>query len=207
MTGKFIENLETILKEDLPGQKAHYKMAPLRKVPDLPLSETGKASVLILLYSRRDELWTLFIKRTIYRGHHSGQVSFPGGKKEKHDTSPEHTALREANEETGVDPSKIRILGTLTPLHIPVSNIEVLPVVGYTDNEPEFRISEIEVEYLIEVPLNELMNKMTTEKKLVINSEIIKVPGYLVQNEYIWGATAMILSEFIEIVSQAYVNR
>jgi 8-oxo-dGTP pyrophosphatase MutT (NUDIX family) len=207
MTGKFIENLETILKEDLPGQKAQYKMAPLRKVPDLPVSETGKASVLILLYSRKGELWTLFIKRTIYRGHHSGQVSFPGGKSEMTDKSPAHTALREASEETGVDPSTIKILGTLTPLHIPVSNIEVLPVVGYTDNEPGFSISENEVEYIIEVPLNELMNKMTTEKKLVVNSEIIKVPGYLVQDEYIWGATAMILSEFIEIATLAYVNR
>jgi 8-oxo-dGTP pyrophosphatase MutT (NUDIX family) len=207
MKGKFIENLEAILKTDLPGQKAHYKMAPLRTVPDKPDSVTGKASVLVLLYARNGELWTLFIKRTIYRGHHSGQVSFPGGKKEKKDKSPAHTALREANEETGVDPSTIKILGTLTPLHIPVSNIEVLPVVGYTDNEPDFRISETEVEYLIEVPLSELMNKMITEKKLVVNSEILKVPGYLVQDEYIWGATAMILSEFIETVTLAYINR
>ena len=207
MTGKFINSLETILEKELPGQKAQEKMAPLIKIPDLPFTETGKASVLILLYPRMGELWTLFIKRTIYRGHHSGQVSFPGGKREINDRSPEHTALREANEETGVDPSKIRILGNLTPLHIPVSNIEVLPVVGYTDREPGFRISEYEVEYLIKVPLNELMNKMTTEKDLLINSEVIKVPGYLVQDEYIWGATAMILSEFIEIATLAYVNR
>jgi 8-oxo-dGTP pyrophosphatase MutT (NUDIX family) len=207
MTVKFIENLEAILKEDLPGQKAQEKMAPLRKANDLPVSETGKASVLILLYTRKGELCTLFIKRTVYRGHHSGQVSFPGGKRETSDKSPVHTALRESSEETGVDPSTIKILGTLTPLHIPVSNIEVLPVVGYAENQPVFSISEYEVEYLIEVPLNELMNKMTTEKKLVINSEIIKVPGYMVQDEYIWGATAMILSEFLEIASMAYVNR
>jgi 8-oxo-dGTP pyrophosphatase MutT (NUDIX family) len=205
MTDDFIEELAVRMKTELPGLKAQYKMSPIGRSPEVLFKQSGKASILILLYLHKEELWTVLMKRTVYPGHHSGQISFPGGKSEKKDTSPANTALREAREETGIDPEKIRILGTLTPLHIPVSNIEVLPVVGYTGAKPEFRLSRSEVEYLIHIPVRELIKgKIITERTIMINGESVRVPGYLVREEYVWGATAMILAEFIEIATLAW---
>ena len=207
MTGNFIKNLEKRLKQKLPGRISQNRMAALR-VPGLkPAPDPGKAAVLILIFPRKGELSTVLIKRTEYPGPHSGQISFPGGKAEKTDSSQISTALREAAEETGIDSSQISVLGTLTPLYIPVSNLEVLPVVAYTAGEPDFIIDRKEVEYLIHVPVMSLTgNILKTEKKLCINGITIEAPGYAVKDEFIWGATAMILSEFTEIVSEVYMT-
>ncbi len=168
------------------------------------MQTTGKAGVLILIFPRKGELSTLLIKRTEYPGPHSGQVSLPGGKREITDRSIIYTALREAGEETGIDAGDITVLGTLTPLYVHISNLEVSPVVGYTDRPPDFRINSKEVEYLILISLKNLLgNTVKTEKNLKIRDEIICAPGYLIDNEYVWGATAMILSEFIEIINNA----
>ncbi len=206
MTDNFIKDLEKRLKQKLPGRISQNRMAALR-VPGLkPAPGTGKAGVLILIFPRKGDLSTVLIKRTEYPGPHSGQISFPGGKTEKTDISQIGTALREAAEETGIDPGRISVLGTLTPLYIAVSNIEVLPVVGYADRQPDFLIDPIEVEYLIPISLKDLTgNCLKTEKKLSINGITIHAPGFEVKNEFIWGATAMILSEFTEIVSEVYV--
>jgi 8-oxo-dGTP pyrophosphatase MutT (NUDIX family) len=206
MTGTFIQNLEAGLKEELPGQGVQDKMAPLGRIVDIPPLDTGKASVLILLFVNRGELCTLLIKRSEYPGHHSGQISFPGGKSDVTDHSPVHTALREAREETGLDTDDIRIIGTLTPLHIPVSNLDVLPVIGYKESKPQFSICVREVEYLIYIPLKQLItNNIVTTREITVNGEKISAPGYLINNEYVWGATAMIMSEFIEVASRAYM--
>lgn len=178
-------------------------MAPARIRESNPPGNTGKAGVLILIFPRKGELSTLLIKRTEYPGPHSGQISLPGGKTEETDKSQIITAIRETGEETGIDTRKITVLGTLTPLYIPVSNLEVLPVVGYTDSQPEFRIDSKEVEYLIHIPLQHLgENKLKKEKKLEINGSTIIAPGYEINNEFVWGATAMILSEFIDVASK-----
>ena len=192
MTTTFIKYLEN-------------RMAALRTTELKPTPGAGKAGVLILIFPRKGDLSTTLIKRTEYPGPHSGQISFPGGKTEKTDSSQIGTALREAAEETGIDSSQISVLGTLTPLYIAVSNIEVLPVVGYADRQPDFIIDPMEVEYLIHISLEGLTgNSLKTEKKLSINGITINAPGFEIQNEFIWGATAMILSEFTEIVSDAY---
>lgn len=202
MTGNFIIELEKKLKEKLPGAKAHIIMAPAGNIPVNILKASGKAGVLILLFPLNGELSTLLIKRTEYPGPHAGQISLPGGKSEKGE-SQINTALREAREETGVDNGKLRVLGSLTPLYIPISDMEVLPVVGYTEDLPDFRINPREVEYLIYVPLRQLLTEhnRVVIKKLRIRDQIIEAPGFLIQNEYIWGATAMILSEFIQVVT------
>ncbi len=203
MTSHIISELCQRLKEKLPGEKAQFIMAPDTNIPANISGEPGKAGVLILLFPHKGELSTLLIKRTEYPGPHGGQISLPGGKIEKGDESQINTALREAHEETGIDTRNVEILGTLTPLYIPVSNIEVLPVVGYTDKKPDFRIDDKEVDYLILVPLRQLLtgNKIKVIKALKVRDRIIQAPGYLIENEYIWGATAMILSEFIEIAA------
>lgn len=205
MIPDFIRNLEIRLKEKLPGQVSQNKMAPAVKQYYGNSLNTGKAAVLILVFPNNGELSTILIKRTEYPGPHSGQISFPGGKTEKTDDSQITTALRETGEETGIDTGRIYILGTLTPLYIPVSNLEVLPVIGYYDTLPEFKINPAEVEYLIHIPLKHLTgDKLITEKTLRIRNKLIRAPGYSIKNEYIWGATAMIISEFIEVTANAF---
>lgn len=203
VTGNFVKHLEIRLQQELPGKTAQDKMAPLRTIDSQPLADRLKAGVLILIYTEEKELRTLFIKRTEYEGPHSGQVSFPGGKSETGDKSQIDTALREAFEETGTEPDTLIILGTLTPLYISVSNTEVLPVIAYAGSLPEFRISRKEVEYLIHIPVRDLIeNTPVTEKKLVINGYVIRAPGYLIGDEFVWGATAMMLAEFIEVAGE-----
>jgi 8-oxo-dGTP pyrophosphatase MutT (NUDIX family) len=208
MSSNIISELGNRLREKLPGEKAHFIMAPAGNLPENISGEPGKAGVLILLFPHNGELSTVLIKRTEYPGPHSGQISLPGGKLEKGDKSQIYTALREAREETGIDTQSLEIIGTLTPLYIPVSDIEVLPVLAYTDTQPGFQINTREVEYLIIVPLKQLLtgNRKKITKTLRVRDQVIRAPGYLIQNEYIWGATAMILSEFIEIASSTGIS-
>ncbi len=204
MTINLINELAKRLKEELPGEKAHVRMAPAGNLKEDIFGNPGNAGVLILIFPNNGELSTILIKRSNYPGPHSGQISFPGGKTEEADDSQIITALREASEETGVKPGEINILGTLTPLFIPVSNLEVLPVIGYTDSRPEFKISPAEVEYLIPVTIKHLLtNRIIIIKTLNVRNHIIQAPGYSIGNMHVWGATAMILSEFIDVMSDA----
>jgi 8-oxo-dGTP pyrophosphatase MutT (NUDIX family) len=203
MPARLISDLKKRLNKKLPGMPSQLIMAPASSRITKGAGDTIEAGVLILLFPDNGELSTLFIKRTEYPGPHSGQISFPGGKSEINDSSPIDTALRETSEETGIDINRVSVLGTLTRLYIPVSNIEVTPVVGYSEFQPLFNINRNEVEYLIIVPLKELSEKnRRTRKTLSINGFTIDAPGYKIKNEFIWGATAMILSEFTEILSE-----
>ncbi len=142
----------------LPGTDVQWEMASSdRMVQNFPRQrrEDSKiAAVLILIYPVNNILTTVFIQRPVYEGIHSGQISFPGGKSELSDINLIATALREASEETGINSSEVTILGTLTPLYIPVSDNEVTPVIGWCDNRPEFKIDKVEVVHIIEVPLH-----------------------------------------------------
>ncbi|TVR73327.1 MAG: CoA pyrophosphatase [Marinilabiliales bacterium] len=207
MRNNFIKRLEKELGKSLPGEPAQRKMAPRVHRVFRTSGSAGKAGVLLLLFPRKGDLHILFIKRTEYPGPHSGQISFPGGKMEDGDKTVIYTALREAAEETGTDPDMVTVMGTLTPLFIPVSNLEVLPVVGYASRQPQFIIDPQEVEYLIPASLGELAdNKLKTEEKLNVSGITIRAPGYRVGGEFIWGATAMILSEFMELAGFAGLN-
>ena len=124
-----------------------------RDFPRTPGKDARAASVLILLYPMNDSVYTVFMQRPDYNGVHGGQISFPGGKQEPSDKDPIHTALREAQEETGADPGQIRVIGTLTPLFIPVSNTIVTPVVAWTDKKPLFTHQEEEVVFLFDADI------------------------------------------------------
>jgi 8-oxo-dGTP pyrophosphatase MutT (NUDIX family) len=200
----WISRLEHAFNAPLPGEAAQLKMAPSLRHQPVGSHPLREGSVMVLVYPAGPMLYTVFMKRPAYHGVHGDQVSFPGGVFEKNDPSLIATAIRETEEETGISGSLIRVIGTLTPIHIPVSNIHVLPVVGILENRPVFRPNPDEVSYLIEVSLNELLNPVNQHIKnlLIANNEVI-VPYYQLEGHHIWGATAMILSEFLEIIRKA----
>ncbi|MFW6226669.1 MAG: NUDIX hydrolase [Bacteroidota bacterium] len=198
----YIDNLRIKLNEvPLPGKEAQYRMAPEHRkiIPpgqDVPV----KAAVLLLLYPHQDHIHIILTRRPEYNGHHSGQISFPGGKKENSDTSLEMTALRETYEELGISPGQIDIMGHLSPLFIPVSNFIVLPIVGYTANKPKITPDPFEVEKVIETPVRRFIDgDILRFKEMFLGGKPIKIPYYNVAGDHVWGATAMILSEFIEL--------
>lgn len=199
-----IERLKNRLEEDLPGQKAQMKMAPVHRFdfPEHP-EQAKLSSVLILLYPYKDSVFTSLIKRASYNGHHSGQISFPGGKFETNDETLIYTALREANEEVGITFDEVRILGTISSLYIPVSNIMVLPVIGYANERPEFSIDPIEVDHLLEVDINDLLKPEIIKSGFIKTHRTeIKAPYFDIEDNVVWGATAMIISEFIEVLEK-----
>ena len=144
------------------------------------------------------------IKRPVYDGVHSGQIAFPGGKKEKSDFDLVQTALRETEEEIGVNHNSINIIGKLTRLYIPPSNFDVQPVVAYTESIPEFVLEKNEVDSILEINIEDFLNSKNIMHKKVLsrNNLRLRVICYFIQNKIIWGASAMILSEFIEVLKK-----
>ncbi len=206
---KFVNSLKGELEKELPGEEKQYKMAPdLREAQAKSFNSVKtytQSGVLLLIYNKLGEINISFIKRPEYDGPHSGQVSLPGGKHEKGDKDLIDTALRETYEEIGVLEENIEVIGTLSPLKIPVSRIEVLPVIGFSEYPPLFKINSKEVEYLIEVKLADLLDVSNIkEMTLFAKGNQIKAPYYYVSQEKIWGATAMMLSEFLEIVRRIF---
>jgi 8-oxo-dGTP pyrophosphatase MutT (NUDIX family) len=193
--------LEELLKGKLPGREVQYKMAP-KSNKYLPMDKgCREAAVLLLLYSEEERLRTVFIKRNEYEGPHSAQISFPGGMKEACDKDFAETALRETKEEIGIPSDKIEISGSLSPLYIPVSNFCVHPYVGWMDFKPEFTIDKTEVKYII-CPLLEDFLDQKNIKHGMIDQPFGKIstPYFYVENEIIWGATAMMLNEFASLI-------
>lgn len=200
---KIIQQLRKNLKQPLPGLSAQLRMSPSFRGELLKENESisyRQSAVLIALFPENDKLNTLLIKRATYDGVHSGQVSFPGGKYEEIDGSLIQTALREANEEVGIIPDSVEILGELTPLHIPVSNMLVQPVIGLLKDKPELHLSLQEVEFTIMVPICHLKNPANHfQKTISVRDHTIIAPYIKVDCEDVWGATAMIIAEFIEL--------
>ena len=160
------------------------------------------SGVLVAFYQKNNEWCIPLTLRHDYGGTHSGQVSFPGGKMENEDDTIQLTALREAQEEVGIEPQKVKIVGQLSDLYIPPSNFRVTPVVGVLDQAPEFVLDHFEVKELIEAPLSLLRSERTVKRKdiKVGNRFKINVPYFDVYGQVVWGATAMMLSELLAII-------
>ena len=200
MTKDIVPAIKQRLTLPLPGKYMQMQMAPTFR-PDINNQQTSvKAGVMILLYPNPTELYVVLMKRPEYPGTHSGQISFPGGKFEANDENLIKTALRETEEEIGVLSSNVMVLGQLTPLYIPASEFEVYPTVGFID-KPQFIIDPQEVEYVIEAEANFLLrpDKKGSNGFQITNTQG-DIPYFNINGNHVWGATAMILNEFLEIV-------
>jgi 8-oxo-dGTP pyrophosphatase MutT (NUDIX family) len=199
-----IQKIEKSLQNELPGRAAQFKMTNIsRTLDDIVPSDAKLAGVKLLLFPKQDKLHLSFIQRTAKNPNdpHSGQISFPGGKLEPNDESLLACALRETEEEVGVLPSKIKVLGALTQLYIPVSNFDVYPFVGFLEEEPLFKLQESEVKSVITLPIDHFLNPENLDSTdiTVRNFTMKNVPYFKAENNKIWGATAMILNEFLTI--------
>ena len=197
----FIRLLRDELSKELPGIDYQYKMAPALRLKIQRDRVQKKAAVLILLYPSGNRLHTVLMQRTDYPGAHGGQISLPGGKKEEGDRDCYSTAMRESREEIGVNPEKIEILGKLSDLYIPVSNMLVSPVVGFMKEKPSFTTDPQEVKYLIETPIDRFLDTETKKNKVrIILFNKAMIPYYDIKGHTVWGATAMIISELEEVL-------
>lgn len=203
---KSIENIKQELQKPLPGKEHQFLMAPdIRRFPKNEMAEK-KAAVMICLFEGKNDLQIAFIKRTEYDGPHSGQISFPGGIFKQDDSDLLYTAFRETEEEIGISRDHASVLGALSPLHIPVSNIIVHPFVSYYQHEPVFQIDEKEVSYMIIANLKSFFDPGNRKKeKWNFSGQDINVPFFQLDGNKIWGATAMILSEFISVAVKAEI--
>jgi 8-oxo-dGTP pyrophosphatase MutT (NUDIX family) len=208
----FINSLQSkLLFQELPGPSAQEKMAhAIRRAGPLPEKATMKeAAVLMILFEKNpSDFYLIFIHRVSSQAadKHAGQIAFPGGKKEKADPDLMYTALREAEEEIAIDLAQIDVLGPLTPLYIPVSKYQVHPFVAYSRKEPVLSKQDSEIENIIEFPLasfvdpsSRRMTRIEISPGIVLNH----VPTYTINGFEIWGATAMIMSEFLEVLHVA----
>ena len=203
-----IEELKQKFLRPLPGALSHLKMSPRNRVDDfsgnnpmMPLAR--RSAVLVLLFPDQGQLKTVFIKRSVYNGVHSGQISFPGGQYETTDDSFEATALRETNEEIGVPGDKIQLIGRLTDFYIPPSNFLVKVYVGYTSQKPEYIPDKKEVQSVVEVNVEDLYDgNNITQKEFYSTSRnsVVNAPTYVISGVEIWGATAMIVSELLDVL-------
>lgn len=202
----FIEKLGRALQAPLPGPEAQYRLAhAVRRTSGPPPASARPAAVLALFYPHRHDWRLVLIQRATAHPNdrHGGQISFPGGKVEPEDETLAQAALREAEEEVGAPSDQIRILGRLTELYIPVSNYLVHPFVGYLDHVPRLRRQVSEVDAILEVPFREFEDSSNIRLTDIRISEQIflrEVPYFAVQDKVVWGATAMIISELLEVV-------
>ena len=200
-----IHFLEGQLKGQKPGIEAQLNMVTHPRSGHRAYFEvedtSTKAGVLVLFYPWKDQLYLVFTRRTDRMNFHQAQISFPGGKQEKRESSRQ-AAVREAHEELNIHPESIRILGDLTPLYIPPSNYCIYPVVALAENRPDFKPAPYEVAEVIEVPVDHFLNTQNIRKELwTIRKVEVEVPFYYYQGHKIWGATAMVLAELIELLN------
>ena len=202
--GDLIARLESRLREPKPGLAAQLRMVPDPRPGDQTYEEVGdrclKAGVLILLYACEDRIFLALTRRTSKVAHHQAQISFPGGQMDKSESVVE-AALREAREEIGIRPEFLRVLGELTPLYIPPSNYCIYPVVAFAEGRPDFRAFEEEVEEVIEIPLAHLLDPDNIRRETwPLRGADVSVPFFQYHAHKIWGATAMVLAELLELL-------
>ncbi|WP_299365724.1 CoA pyrophosphatase [Winogradskyella sp.] len=206
----FLESVIKIKHLELFGEQSHAKMSPPYR---LQLAERMReqaknakiAGVLALFYPNLEgETYLVLILRKTYKGVHSAQVGFPGGKYEESDRNLMVTALRETEEEVGVPEKQLDVIKALSPLYIPPSNFLVHPFFAISNSTPNFIKQDEEVEDIIEVKLQDFLdeaNTIITRVPTSFNVEV-DVPAFELNGHVVWGATAMMLGEIKDLLKQ-----
>lgn len=202
---EFLKYTPKILNVELPAMRAHAKMAPsnrleLLKSVDFNTIDARRAAVMMLFYPKNQQTHLALILRNSYNGVHSSQIAFPGGKVEEDDIDLSDTALRETHEEIGVHRNLINVVRSFTEVYIPPSNFMVYPFLGYSTHDLQFTLQEDEVAGLVELPLADFLDDRIVVNRTMKTSyaDAFEVPGFEVNDHFVWGATAMILSELKE---------
>ena len=207
---EFLKSVSKIKNIPLPAEASHFKMVPpfrqeLLKKQEKAIKKAKHAGVLALFYPDEDmETKFVLILRKAYKGVHSAQVAFPGGKLEAQDISLQDTALRETFEEVGVPIDAVKIVRNISQVYIPPSNFYVQPFIGVTQTTPKFIKQDDEVEALIEIDLEHFLDEQSLVFKKVKTSYSIEVevPAFKLNDFVVWGATAMMLSEIKDLLKQ-----
>ncbi len=205
---QWISNLSLRMEKGLPGLVAHQKMAPLHRksLSDSELINAGYRTAAVLALIVPDPInfipRIVLIERSEGPVSHSGQISFPGGKREG-DEDLLATALREANEELGIQANQVSLLGGLTSLYIPPSNFLVHPFLGYMNEIPEFVLSEAEVKRVLLLPVLSFLDQGNISTEIFKSSigTSVEAPTYRIDNVTIWGATAMMIAEISSLIN------
>lgn len=202
--------LKNSLQRPLTGFRSHLKMAPASRVNDIELAvskgykeNAKKSAVMILMYNESNRTKVIFIRRSFYVGIHAGQIAFPGGRFEIEDVTVENTALREIEEEIGIKPNEIKVIGRLSDIFVPVSNFIISVFVGFLQQKPVYQPDPREVAEIIEIDLCEFFGQdVIFEKKFQVPqaNQSVNAPFYKVGNIELWGASAMVMSELIDMI-------
>ncbi|MEP0305027.1 MAG: CoA pyrophosphatase, partial [Maribacter dokdonensis] len=206
----FEQQISKIKDLPLPGEASQYKMAPESRLEELQrinISQKNprRAGVMALFYPTKNMGTNLLlILRKTYKGVHSNQVAFPGGKEEKSDDGLLTTALRETYEEVGVAPKDITVIKEISEIFIPPSNFMVQPYIGLYRNPKPFVKQDAEVELILEVPLSDFLDDtLVVSKKMTTSYAVdIEVPAFKLNGYIVWGATAMMMNEIKELLKQ-----
>ena len=210
-----ITKLKNNLEKDLPGIKSWKRMAVMSEEGESIESESlekyerilskeklismKKAAVLLALFKKGKEWYFPLIRRPMHERNHPGQIALPGGAKEK-DEELDYTAVREAFEEIGIEAQSVEIIGQLTPLPVPVSGYLIYPFIGILKKEPKWILNESEVDELIITKVSELIDDANYYSETwQLHGKNVKVPHFRINNKVIWGATASVLNEFIDL--------
>ena len=207
---QFLNAVSKIENIPLPAETSQFKMSPpfrlkLQEMQKDKIKDAKQAGVMALFYPNRNYETTLvLILRKTYKGVHSAQVGFPGGKLEDADSSIKDAALRETYEEIGVPIGAIEVIKKMTQVYIPPSNFFVQPYLGVTTKTPNFVKQDDEVEDIIEVALNDFIddNSIITETVSTSYKVNVDVPAFKLNNHVVWGATAMMLSEVKDLLKE-----
>ena len=198
---RIITDLKNLLQDPLPGWNAQKVLMPEgREILSIP-DGLHPAAVLIALYSDQGGWHFPLIKRSSDGFAHSGQIALPGGRQEGSESDIE-TALREAEEEVNLSSKEVQIIGKTSPLPIPVSRHLVQPVIGYTLSKPVFLPDPREVDQIFSVSLGALRNAEIKFEERTFQERQWTIPYFEIHGHKVWGATAMILSEFRELISK-----